>query len=117
VPAEHMKLKREHLVPFCNRASDIVADVSGEKFLSPTPTALSAAYQTAKARSAQPKTNKQKNARRLSAISSPVKPAKGAVACDVHRAWASLGAGWDGQECFCCETIIRWNAIPQNRGN
>ena len=49
----------------------------------------------------------------------PVKPARGAVACDVHRAWASLGAavGGDGQECFCCETIIPWDAIPQNRGN
>jgi hypothetical protein len=62
-----MKLKRAHLV-FCNGALGIVADVSGEKFLSPTPTALSAAHQTAKALSAQPMTNKQEDARRLSAI-------------------------------------------------
>jgi hypothetical protein len=58
-----MKLKREHLVPFCNRALDIMADVSGEKFLPQPPTALSAAHQTAKAPSAQPMT-----AGRLSAI-------------------------------------------------
>ena len=68
MPAAHMKLKREHLVPFCNRVFDIVADVSGEKFFSPTPTALSAAHQTAKAPSAQPMTDKQKSAGRLSAI-------------------------------------------------
>jgi integrase len=37
VPAAHMKLKREHLVPLCDRALKLVREVAGEKFLFPSP--------------------------------------------------------------------------------
>ena len=36
-PAEHMKRDREHLVPLCERAQELVREVAGEKFLFPNP--------------------------------------------------------------------------------
>jgi integrase len=36
-PAEHMKRNREHLVPLCDRALELIREVAGEKFLFPNP--------------------------------------------------------------------------------
>jgi integrase len=36
-PAGHMKRKREHLVPLCDRAQELVSEVAGEKFFFPNP--------------------------------------------------------------------------------
>jgi len=36
-PADHMKRGREHLVPLCDRALELVREVGGERFLFPNP--------------------------------------------------------------------------------